>query len=133
MNICSCENVERNTDLKNLNYDEIFLKINRNKLKFCENDNYGVYRLVEGDLKENEKDEEAQKLNIEINNLKHEINECDITIKDYTKKILEMEKKIEKMKKILEIDVCEQDYISELKDTGKLRYEIKSVNEKSQN
>jgi len=133
MNICSCEKPTRVSDLKNLNYDNIYININRNKLKFCENDNYGVYRLVQRDKKELEKDEKLQKLKLEIRNLKDEINECDITIKDYTNKIKEMDKKIEKMKNILEIDGYEENYIKDLKDKGKIRYEIKSENEISQN
>ena len=133
MNICSCDDKVKNVDLKNLNYDNIYININRNKLKFCENDNYGVYRLVQKDKRELEKDEKLQKLKLEIRNLKDEINECDITIKDYTNKIKEMDKKIEKMKNILEIDGYEENYIKDLKDKGKIRYEIKSENEISQN
>jgi len=133
MNICSCDDKVKNVDLKNLNYDNIYININRNKLKFCENDNYGVYRLVQKDKRELEKDEKLQKLKLEIRNLNNEINEYDLTIKDYTNKIKEMDKKIEKMKNILEIDGYEENYIKDLKDKGKIRYEIKSENEISQN
>ena len=126
MNICSCDDKVKNVDLKNLNYDNIYININRNKLKFCENDNYGVYRLVEKDKNELEKDENVQKLKIEIKNLNNEINEYDLTIKDYRDKIKDMDKKIEKMKNILEIDGYEENYIKDLKDKNKIRYEIKS-------
>ena len=126
MNICSCEKPSKNFDLRNLNYDSIYLNINKNKLKFCENDNYGVYRLVEKDKNELEKDENVQKLKIEIKNLNNEINEYDLTIKDYRDKIKDMDKKIEKMKNILEIDGYEENYIKDLKDKNKIRYEIKS-------
>ena len=133
MNICSCDDKVKNVDLKNFNYDNIYININRNKLKFCENDNYGVYRLVQKDKRELEKDEKLQKLKLENKNLNNEINEYDLTIKDYTNKIKEMDKKIEKMKNILEIDGYEENYIKDLKDKGKIRYEIKSENEISQN
>ena len=107
-----CGGIEpRETDLKKLPFDDIYLNINKSKLKFFTNEKGGIFKLVnnqEGGVQTN------SDLNRVAENLQNEIKKKDNRIEELKQKISEIDKKINAMNQILAIDISEKEYITEL-------------------
>lgn len=110
------------TDLKNLAFDDIYLQIDKGKLKFFPDE--GFFKLVELDDKGKDIGGEVGQLDDEIKRLNLELKGKDNKIVDLKEKIGDIDKKIESMMQILKIDTSEREYINDLE------FKIKEEEEK---
>ena len=90
----------RETDFKKLPFDDIYLNINKSKLKFFTNEKGGIFKLVnnqEGGVQTN------SDLNRVAENLEKEIKKKDNRIEELKHKISEIEKKLMQWIKFLRL------------------------------
>ena len=96
-----CGGIEpRETDFKKLPFDDIYLNINKSKLKFFTNEKGGIFKLVnnqEGGVQTN------SDLNRVAENLEKEIKKKDNRIEELKHKISEIEKKLMQLIKFLRL------------------------------
>ena len=106
-----CKGIEpRDPDLKKIT-DDLYLNINKSKLKFFVNEKGGIFKLVnnqEGGV------QISSDLNTAVDQLSNEIKKKDARIDDLKQKIKEIDEKINSMNKILAIDISEKEYITDL-------------------
>ena len=110
-------------DLKTLQFEPIYLNIEKSKLRFFANDKGGTFKLVNTDESKNQ--QEKQQLSEKERILHDEILRKQERINQLKEKILEINSKIESMNKILNIDISEKDYITTLGERVKAQSQIK--------
>ena len=107
-----CGGIEpRETELKKLPFDDIYLNINKSKLKFFRNEKGEIFKILKNQEREAKKNSD---INQAAENLENEIKKKDNRIEELKQKISEIDKKINAMNQILAIDISEKEYITEL-------------------
>lgn len=110
--MCCNDKIEK-VDLKNDKLANIKMNINKSQLQFFPYDNYGIFKLTNGP-NANINSPELNGLNNKISQLNEDINERNKRIELLKQKVELIDEKIDAMNKILNIDVSEKDYITEL-------------------
>ena len=107
-----CNDKAEKVDLRNQKFENINLNINKSNLQFFPYENYGIFRLTSAISNDNSP--ELNDLNKQLSEIKKDIDVKGKRIELLKNKIEEIDQKIDAMNQILNIDVSEKEYITEL-------------------